>query len=348
MSDFFVYCGLAGDTDPGRFWSAGLYRSRNADGAWESIGERLGTEPHVFSILADSRRPGQVTVGTHDGIWRSDDAGDSWRRLDAPKPGLGVWSLASHPAEPHTLFAGYEPCGIHRSTDGGKTWTALPVHVRYPAVSDRPEIPKRVISIAVDPSNPREIYASLEVGGLLRSLDGGASWENVIDGLYLDEGFVDIHAVVVNPKIPGQLTIATRFGVFRSDDRGAHWRDLKAPLLRPIGSYCRRLCYAPNDGNTLYLGAANDFDGDRGALFITRDNGSSWEKTRARRLAEDADLRAGSRRQAAGRNLLREQDRPARLFARSRRDLERQSAESGRRTRLLVSGRLVAISKRRE
>ena len=56
MSDFFVYCGLAGDTDPGRFWSAGLYRSRNAEGAWESIGERLGAEPHVFSILADSRR----------------------------------------------------------------------------------------------------------------------------------------------------------------------------------------------------------------------------------------------------------------------------------------------------
>ena len=40
--------------------------------------------------------------------------------------------------------------------------------------SDRPEIPKRIISIAVDPGNPREIYASLEVGGLLRSLDGGA------------------------------------------------------------------------------------------------------------------------------------------------------------------------------
>jgi hypothetical protein len=104
LSDFFVYCGLAGDTDPGRFWSAGLYRSRNGDGAWESIGDRLGTEPHVFSILADSRCHDQVTVGTHDGNWRSDDAGDSWRRLDAPKTGAGsVVTRLSPRRAPHIV-----------------------------------------------------------------------------------------------------------------------------------------------------------------------------------------------------------------------------------------------------
>jgi hypothetical protein len=84
--------------------------------------------------------------------------------------------------------------------------------------------------------------------------------------------------VVVNPKRAGQLTIATRFGVFLSDDRGLHWRDLKAPLMRPIGSYCRVLRYAPGDADTLYLAAANDFDGDRGALFVSRDDGASWTK----------------------------------------------------------------------
>jgi photosystem II stability/assembly factor-like uncharacterized protein len=278
MSDFFVYCGLAGDTDPGRFWSAGLYRSRNGDGHWESIGGNLGTEPHVFAILPDPRRTGRVTVGTHDGVWRSDDAGGSWRRLSAPKPDLGVWSIARHPSEPDTLFAGYEPCAIHRSTDDGATWSRLEVDATFPAVSAKADIPKRVISIAVDPSNPREMYASIEVGGLLRSLDGGASWQNVIDGIYIDEGFVDIHSVVVNPARAGQLTIATRFGAFRSDDKGAHWRNLEAPLLRPSGSYCRVLRYAPDDGSNLYLAAANDFDGDRGALFMSSDNGASWRK----------------------------------------------------------------------
>jgi photosystem II stability/assembly factor-like uncharacterized protein len=234
--------------------------------------------PRVFAILTDPSRAGQVTIGTDNGVWRSDNAGDSWRRLSAPKPELAVWSLARHPHDPSTIFAGYEPCAIYRSTDDGFSWHKLPVAVTFPAVSDLAGIPKRVISIAIDPASPDEIYASLEVGGLLRSLDGGQSWTNVIDGLYIDEGSVDIHSVVINPKRPGELTVATRFGTFRSVDRGLHWRDLKVPLLRPIGSYCRELAYAPGEDATLYLAAGNDFDGDRGALFLSRDDGATWEQ----------------------------------------------------------------------
>jgi len=276
MSDFYVYAGISGDTDPGRFWSAGLYRSRNGDGPWESLGGKIDPAPHVFAILTDPGRPGRVTIGTESGVWRSDDAGESWRRLSAPKPELAVWSLARHPRHPDMIFAGYEPCAVYRSIDDGSTWQKLPVKLTFPAVSDHPDIPKRIISIAIDPAHPDEIYASLEVGGLLRSLDGGKTWVNVIDGLYIDEGSVDIHSVVVNPKRPGQITVATRFGAFRSVDRCLHWQDLKAPRLRPIGSYCRVLAYAPGDADTLYLAAGNDFDGDRSALFVSHDDGAKW------------------------------------------------------------------------
>lgn len=278
MSDFYVYAGLAGDTDPGRFWSAGLYRSRNGEGPWESLGEKIDPVPHVFAILTDPGRPSRVTIGTEDGLWRSEDFGDTWRRLNAPKPELAVWSLARHPHDPDIIFAGYEPCAIYRSTNDGSTWQKLAINATFPAVSNHVHIPKRIISIVVDPASPDEIYASIEVGGLLRSVDDGRSWVNLIDGLYIDEGFVDIHSVVVNPKFSGELTVATRFGTFRSVDRGQHWHDLKAPLLRPIGSYCRRLAYAPGSPDTLYLAAGNDFDGDKGAFFVSRDNGIAWEE----------------------------------------------------------------------
>lgn len=276
MDDFYVYAGLAGDTDTGRFWSAGLYRSRNGTGAWESLADRFPGPPQTFAILIDPARPEQVTAGTRDGIWRSADHGDSWRRLDAPEPELGVWSLAHHPGRADVILAGYEPCAVLTSPDNGDTWRNLKVAAGFPSVSDHPDIPKRAISIAADRSNADEIYVAVEVGGLLRSLDGGRSWKNVIDGLYIDEGSVDIHSVVIHPERPGQLTIATRCGVFRSDDRGEHWRDLKVPPTRPVGSYCRVLRYAPDDGKTLYLAAANDFDGDRGVLYISRDDGASW------------------------------------------------------------------------
>lgn len=277
MAEFHVYVGLGGDTDPGRFVSSGLYRSRNGEGAWELIGERFMPSPQVRAILTDPAHPGRVTAGAQDGIWRSEDSGETWRRLSAPSPGLAVWSLERHPTEPETIFAGYEPCGVVRSLDDGATWEMLPVEVTFPDITMRPEqMPKRVLGVAVDPANSNAIYACLEIGGLIRSLDAGRTWTNVIDGLYINEDSVDLHSVVVSPVHAGAITVATRIGAFRSADRGAHWRNLAVPSLRPRGTYCRQIAYAPGSPETLYLAAGNDFDGDRGALFVSDDDAASW------------------------------------------------------------------------
>lgn len=298
MPGFWVYAGLAGDTDPGRFVSAGLYRSRNACEPWESLGGKFCQPPQVRAILTDPRRPGHVTIGTETGIWRSEDAGDTWRSLGAPKPDLAVWSLARHPRDRNTIFAGYEPCAIYRSANDGATWEKLPVEVTFPDVTVRPEpMPKRVLGIAIDPANPSEIYAGIEIGGLLCSVDDGRTWNCVTEGLYLNEDSVDIHSVVVSPNRMGEVTAATRIGTFRSADRGMHWRNLQVPLLRPRGTYCRSLAYAPDDPDTLYLAGGNDFDGDRGALFVSHDGGNGWDvvdvgaplKTTVFALAVDAD-----------------------------------------------------------
>ena len=180
MEDFYVYVGLAGDTDPGRFVSSGMYRSRNGHGQWESIGQNIGVRPGP-AILADPRHPGRVIVGLQDGVWRSDDCGDSWPLLTAPAPGLAVWSLNRHPHDPETIFAGYEPCAIVRSVDGGTSWEELRVEVTFPDITMWPEPMPSACSASPRPNNPDEIYACLEVGGLIRSLDGGPTWASVID-----------------------------------------------------------------------------------------------------------------------------------------------------------------------
>jgi photosystem II stability/assembly factor-like uncharacterized protein len=270
-----LYAGIAGDTDDGRFVSAGLYRSRNG-GPWERIDRPFNPAPEVHAILTDARRPTSVIIGTQSGISRSDDQGDTWHRLPAPSPGLAVWSLARHPLEADIIFAGYEPSQIYRSDNDGETWVKLPLCNSFPDITTGNEMPKRITAMAIDRANSREMYASLEIGGLLRTQDGGRHWDAAIDGLYVVEDAVDLHSVVVSPAHPGRITITTRVGTFRSDDRGDHWRKLSVPPLREKGSYCRAITYAPDLPETLYLGAGNDFDGDKGALFTSNDDGATW------------------------------------------------------------------------
>lgn len=266
-----LYAGLAGDTDPGRFMSSGLLRSRDGD-AWERIETGFPTAPQVFALLADPLRPGEVFAATQDGIFRTTSHGDDWMRLDAPRPGIAVWSLTRHPTEPETILAGYEPVAIFKSTDNGQSWRNLNVSVNYPAISSGPEMPRRITRIAIDPADTNRIYASIEIGGLLMSEDAGQSWRQAIDGLYVAEDAVDLHAVLVHAD--GKITVATRVGAFQSNDYGRRWYKLPVPPLREKGSYCRVLGAGPDD--TLYVGSGNDFDGDVGRLFRSRDGGRSF------------------------------------------------------------------------
>jgi hypothetical protein len=203
-----VYADMVGDTDEGRFVSAGLYRSQDGD-LWARIDGSFEVAPQVYAILTDPRRPARVTIGTQIAIFRSDNHGDTWPRLTAPAPELAAWSLARHPTARDIIYAGYAPPAAFRSNNDGETGEKLPVSASSPDVTAGSEMPKRITAIAVRAANSHEIYASLEIGGLL-------------------------------------------------------------------GSYCCAIAYVPDRPATLYLGAGNDFDGDKGALFISDDDGATW------------------------------------------------------------------------
>jgi photosystem II stability/assembly factor-like uncharacterized protein len=271
-----VYAGLAGDTDPGRLISTGLYRNYGFGETWEPLASRFSEPMQVRTILSDVARPGWVLIGTQSGILRSDDYGDHWRALPVPRPGCAVWSLLRWPAGSCTLYAGYEPAVFYRSVDDGENWEELRVNANFPAVSAREDIPKRVTAIAGDPHHPQRLYATIEVGGLLRSEDNGRTWTSVVDGLYVNDDAVDVHHLLLDAERAGVITIATRAGVFRSEDDGRHWRSLPVPPTSARGVYSRSIVAAPGRPSTLYLGAGEAFDGDFGVFYVSRDGGESW------------------------------------------------------------------------
>jgi photosystem II stability/assembly factor-like uncharacterized protein len=153
--------------------------------------------------------------------------------------------------------------------------------------------PCRVIRLALDPSNSRELYAGIEVGGVLRSRDGGDTWEGCNEGLLAftreprlrsrigsdteTEGMMDSHALAVSPALPGTVFLANRMGLFRSDDRGTSWQEIGIGRFSPL-TYARDIKVSRHDPSTLYAALSVAAVSDEGSLYRSRDLGATWQR----------------------------------------------------------------------
>src|SRR6266403_2050085 len=244
-----IYVGLAGETAPGRPVQSGLYRMAVGDDRWEKLTHGLPEEPTIRAIATHPEEAGTIYVGTQHGPYRSTGHG--------------------------------EHCEIFRCDDGGEHWQQLPVTVRFPEVTVAPGAnpAKRVLGLAVNPANRDEVYGAIEVGGVIRSLDGGEHWENMSHGQYVNDDTVDMHGVLVGRWRPGTVFAIGRAGLFSSADRGKHWASARLEPLNPNGqTYCRDIREAPGDSKTIWVAAGANFQSEVGALFRSKDGGTSWTK----------------------------------------------------------------------
>jgi photosystem II stability/assembly factor-like uncharacterized protein len=277
----YVYVGLAGETAPGRPVKSGLYRMAVGDDRWELVTRGLPDAPAIRAIAIHPEHSETVYVGTQHGPYRSMDRGEHWEKLNVQDHGLPVWSLLFDPHDAKVLYAGYENCEIYRSDDGGERWQQLPVAVRFPEVTvGRGSNPaKRVLELAANPANPAEIYGALEVGGIIRSLDGGEHWANMSHGQYLNDDTVDMHGVLVGRWRAGTVFTISRAGLFSSTDQGEHWVSAGLEPLNEKGqTYCRDIREVPGDPKTIWVAAGANFQSDCGALFRSHDGGLNWER----------------------------------------------------------------------
>jgi hypothetical protein len=172
-------------------------------------------------LAVDPADPDTVYAGLREGgVRRSADAGRTWRDCGLPEP--AVFSLAVSVVD-GAVYAGTEPSRLYRSDDAGASWRELEALLELPS-RPRWSFPPRpwtshVRSIAPSPHDGRLLLVGIELGGLMRSSDGGATWQDHRPGAQ-----PDVHSLVWHPAVAGRAYEAGGGGAALSLDGGESWR----------------------------------------------------------------------------------------------------------------------------
>jgi len=251
---------------------SGAWLSPNGGESWRRVGRGLWSESRVFALTVHPTKPRTVLAGADDGIYRSDNGGQSFERLESPMDKLHVWKIAVDPVDPDTIFAGTRPAALFRSKDGGRSLQKLPAEMAEDCPNVR--IP-RVTALSVDPSDHRVVWAGIEVDGVRRSTDGGESWQGLGIGGRFQLPYC--RSLAQKADDPQTLFVATGDGaagttgaIQCSKDGGKSWQALELPVVpnSPIWAFATH----PADPGRIV--ACSHY----GELYTTENAGDSWMK----------------------------------------------------------------------
>lgn len=265
--------------------------------------------PHGTKLYVATRRAGLFLV--EPGVGTATPIGEGV----LPK---GLRCVAIAPSDPATMFVGCEPAAVYKSSDGGATWAECPAvaelararHWQYHI----PQIPPHIRQILIDRRSPQRLYAAVQIGGVIRSEDGGLTWQDVVD--CLDP---DVHAIAQDRARPDVLYASTGgggpmggphpplppagFAFYRSTDAGKTWDTISADLGR---SHAVPIHLHPQDDATLVAavgrGTPPEWRRPEGAdaiLVVSRDRGETWTQLTGglpssfRTMVDSIDTHAG-------------------------------------------------------
>jgi len=244
------------------FDNGGVWRTTDAGSTWQPIFDEQPTGS-IGAIAVAPSNPDVIYVGTGagiirpdlatgDGVYKSTDGGKTWAHLGLRDSRM-IANMAVDPRNPDRLFVAvlghpYGPNaerGIFRSTDGGRTFEKVLYKDEYTSGND----------VALDPANPEIVYAGLwrqqqsfreggefggVGGGIYKSVDGGTTWKQALDGLppVIEANLAvapsdprTVYAMVAGAPPAGVQAGPTTgvIGFYRSTDGGEHWQAVDVP-----------------------------------------------------------------------------------------------------------------------
>jgi photosystem II stability/assembly factor-like uncharacterized protein len=277
--------------------NGGVWKSTDAGRTWAPIFDDQPTgsvgalavapsDPNILYVGSGEglHRP-DLSVG--DGIYKSIDAGRTWRHLGL-SDGRQIPAVLVDPKDPNRVFAAvlghpYGPNaerGVFRSLDGGRSWQK----VLYK------DEDTGAIDLAFDPSNSQHVYAVLwaarqapwEYGnsfrgtgsGLFHSSDGGSTWTPLTRGLPTAEQKLERIGIGIAPNDPRRMYALVQAGsgaggLFRSDDSGESWQRVNTEdRISGRGDDFAEVKVDPRHRDTIYV--ANT------ALYRSTDGGKNF------------------------------------------------------------------------
>ena len=293
-----LYVGAHRHNQPG-----GFFKSTDGGITWKES-EQLKNEA-VHSLAQSESNPDTLIAGTFNTIFRSDDAGQTWKQLPTTNVNglLHVESLAIDPRTANTIYAGtwYLP---YKSTDGGQTWTSI----KNGIIDD-----SDIFAIDIDPRDPNHIIASA-CSGIYETKTAGDSWRKVqgipsqsrrtraimqhpsepgIVFAGTTEGFwrsdkggdsdswmvttsrqLEINSIAVHPSRPDMVFIGTNnYGVMVSNDGGKTFTPTNGGFS---GRFANAILADRETPNRIYASTINTATGG-GFFFVSNDNGETWK-----------------------------------------------------------------------
>ena len=267
---------------------------------WRNIGPWRGGRS--VAVTGVTSQPLTYFAGyTGGGLWRTDDAGISWRNVSDGFFKTGsVGAIAVAPSDPNVIYVGMGEHavrgqsstygdGVYRSTDQGRTWT----HVGL--------APTRQISaVRVHPANPDLVYVAAQGErwkgtpdrGIYRSADGGKTWTLVLKGETATSGASDLSMDPVNPRVlyaamwdhqrvPWQVRSGgPGSGIWKSTDGGDTWKRLTSGLPDLMGKI--GVSVSPANHERVYA----IVEAEQGGLYRSDDAGNTWSLLSGDRLIQ--------------------------------------------------------------